>query len=249
MPFLCAIAPHSTRGVLESNYGISGSSGSYFQLLSGMRPVLAYPIYQSACLSQIQALPSRLKKSNINSYAYHNNTNRFWNRGLAFQSFGVTSFDDISSIHKYTKSKWGLSDEDVVSHILSKQLKKTEPGLHFWITMSSHSPFNLVADGYNATFSYVDRQIKRLVENFPTDNTMFILYGDHPSPEHNKSWNSRNIHKQVPFLAFIRSQNSIRPIDSDFSKDKTYEIASLYYLVESSLLHSNISNDHIPKTH
>ncbi|MBI3488962.1 MAG: hypothetical protein HY014_12425 [Acidobacteria bacterium] len=243
MPYLAGILTKCSMDLLEPNYGISGSSGSDFQFLTGARPALPYPVYNSPAMNQIDSLPKKLRASSVATYIYHNNTSRFWKRGPALKAMGIMAFDDAEIIPEHRKSKWGLADEDVVSHLIEKVKERPAPSLHFWITMSTHSPYDLIegdAPGYFNSFKQLDRQIQRLIEGISSQRIAFIIYGDHPSPGHRQYWPSSAFSPKVPCLSFINDHGVISPLQIQRTAGVTYEIASLASLLESVLVgHSN----------
>lgn len=235
-PFLNSLATKFGYRAIWSNHGISGSSGADFQFLTGYRPVLNCPIYSSRALHILESMPKRLAAAGIPTYIYHNNTGRFWNRAHAFHALGIEHFEDLNNIPSLHASKWGVADEDVVTHILNQSRHRPERSLLFWITLSSHTPFNLVKNGYEPTFAYVDQQIKRLINQWSGESTLFIIYGDHPSPLQLKHSSTQAQNQLVPLLVFLKENNDLKPISIIDAPNTLYEIASLAPLVESALL-------------
>jgi membrane-anchored protein YejM (alkaline phosphatase superfamily) len=191
-PTLFRLWSGATHGLVDSlRTSVSGSSSADFQLLTGLRPMSAVPLYRLAWDRDSSGLPAYAADHGFAFHAYHGNDSNFWNRGPFFTAMGVT-FHALESIPATEFSRWGRADGDLFRYAAS-QIETSGHAVHFLITLSTHAPYDMVdpaahlAGGtprarYLLSMAYVDQALGRFLATLPKQGTTLVaLYGDHSS--------------------------------------------------------------------
>ncbi|SHK20365.1 Phosphoglycerol transferase MdoB [Clostridium cavendishii DSM 21758] len=144
-------------------------------------------------------LPKLLSKQGYTTISSHPEVPGNWNWSEAHKSF---KFDKIRDISEYNKDEiigLGLSDGSYMKQIAGKLKDEKEPFYSFFVTLTSHGPFDMPEDkkllklpkefdqsilgAYFQSVRYVDEQIgmflNELKKNGQLDNTAIMIYGDH----------------------------------------------------------------------
>lgn len=190
-PALTAVWQTTTRGlVVSQRSSVSGSSSADFQTLTGLRPLSGIPVYRLAWDGSAETLPGRARARGFRFHAYHGNDPNFWNRGPFLAAIGA-DFQTSESIPETEHSRWGRTDGDVLRYVAPRVHER--PAVHFVITLSTHTPFDLVRppgpnddvrmkERYLASMRYADGALGKFLGDLPRDgSTLLVLYGDHPS--------------------------------------------------------------------
>lgn len=191
-PNLLRLWNGATSGLVNPlRTSVSGSSSADFQLLTGLRPLTAVPVYRLAWDGDRSALPAYAAKRGFSFHAYHGNDRHFWGRGPFFDALGVRFHTD-ESIPQTEPSRWGRADGDLFRSAAAR-IRERRPAVHFLITLSSHAPYDLVdpaahLDGatvktrYLESIAYVDHALGTFLRQLPRDGRLLVaLYGDHTS--------------------------------------------------------------------
>jgi hypothetical protein len=191
-PTLHRLWSSATHGLVDPlRSSLSGSSGSDFQLLTGLRPQAGIPSYRLTWDHDPAGLPEYAEARGFAFHAYHGNDSNFWNRGPFFRAMGVT-FHAMEAIPATEFSRWGRADGDLFRYAAT-QIGQSAKSVHFLITLSTHAPYDLVdpaAHQANATtreryllsMAYVDRALGWFLAALPSQGTTLVaLYGDHSS--------------------------------------------------------------------
>jgi len=248
-PFLNNLSKYSIMIKTDPfHLGGSGSSGADFQLLTGLLPLPNYPIYRIRTLGYEKALPEIFSKSMVESFAFHGNDGSFYNRSFAFREMGFKKFFDVHEF-SHIDSKRGVSDSLFFKeslHILNE--RKASPGFYFFITLSSHGPFDLVenrlfpgkslTEKYFNAINYVDRALKMFFSGLK-GNYLVVIYGDHSAGIGDTEYDSLTEGKEfVPCFIFELSDGSfekpsVDKIPTDLMSGN-YKTAALYdFLTEN----------------
>lgn len=173
-----------------------GTSDSEFSILNSVEPLDCYPALKLSNYSYPNSLLTRLDKGGYAALAFHGNKGSFYNRDIAFAKLGFTKFFDMAETG-LKENGWGIPDGDMFSFTFKKLNDLKQPFLAYVITMSSHEPFNSVANYYtNSMFdgimdaniknyfnsmNYVDKSLQAFVSEVRAiyGNTYIFITGDH----------------------------------------------------------------------
>ena len=192
MPNLFRLWGGATHGLLDPlRTSVSGSSSADFQLLTGLRPRTAVPVYRLTWDRDGSALPAYAASRGFAFRAYHGNDRHFWNRGTFFSSLGV-DFRTAESIPEREFSRWGKADGDLFRYA-AREIGRSPRAVHFLITLSTHAPYDLVDPAahlegapvrtrYLESVRYLDGALGSFLESLPAQSrTLVALYSDHTS--------------------------------------------------------------------
>lgn len=204
MPYLHSLTGNSVYYPYLVTYHFGGgTSDCEFSIINSVEPLAGYPAIKLSTYKGPNSFVRQLTGSAYRAYAYHGNIGRYYNRDIAFRSFGFEEFYDIDKM-RLNDVGWGAPDDKVYEFALNKAKESGSPVLSYVITMSSHGPFTNVSNYYtNAIFNnigdkklrnyynsmaYVDKSIKDYVrairDNF--DNAFIFIFGDHTPQVQNK---------------------------------------------------------------
>lgn len=151
---------------------------------------------------EIPGLPRLLRAQGYDAVTMHANDARFWNRRELYPALGFRQWWD-KSYFKDRDKMWRASDQAYFAaseKILGSEEASGTPFYAFLITMSSHTPFNLVPKArrpvqmsasdyktmsglYVGAISYTDLAIGEFVDSLHSsglwDNSIVVIYGDH----------------------------------------------------------------------
>jgi hypothetical protein len=191
-PNLLRLWEGATRGLVNpQRSSVSGSSSADFQVLTGLRPISAIPVYRLPWDHDASGLPAYAASRGFAFHAYHANDRHFWNRGPFFSALGAR-FHTAESIPEAEFSSWGRADGDLFRYAASR-IRVAGRAVHFLITLSTHAPFDLVDPAahlegassrtrYDHSVAYLDGALGRFLVALPKDGaTLVALYSDHTS--------------------------------------------------------------------
>ena len=206
MPYMHSLTGSSVYYPYMVTYHFGGgTSDCEFSIINSVEPLTWYPSIKLSTYKAPNSFVKQLVGSSYRAYAFHGNIGRYYNRDIAFRSFGFEEFYDIDKM-KLNNIGWGAPDDKVYEFALNKVKESGSPVLSYVITMSSHGPFTNVSsyyknplfdniedkklrDYYNS-MAYVDKSIKDYVEaireNF--DNACIFIFGDHTPQIQNESF-------------------------------------------------------------
>ncbi len=255
-PYLDRLAAQVGCFKLNPNHtGISGSSGSDFQLLMGLRPLTPEPVYQNPALPWEASLPAALARRGIPTYVLHANERTFWNREEAFQRMGVRRFLDAADIRPEPDARWGRLDESLFRAAggFIAGPPPAAPALVQIITLTSHGPFDSapgtrqeprLSRRYAASLRYVDACLRNFFEGLPRDQRWtVVLYGDHGAGLSTPRYRSfeEDGNESVPGLVFRWEEGralplEFSPITERHRSDNRLEIVGLNGLLRRTML-------------
>ena len=207
------ITPNLNRLIKESLY----FDNFYFQVAGGNTSDAEflcnnslYPAKEGAAYIRFDentyySLPKMLKEKGYKTYALHAFSAEFWNRTKMYKAVG---FDEFINSDDYVMDDFmgwegnALSDESFFRQSLDK-IDTEKPFYSFFITLSSHHPFNAFEDyefdagEYEGTYlgnfikaaNYADYALGKFIQDLKDrglyDNTLLVIYGDHSAvPKH-----------------------------------------------------------------
>lgn len=234
MPYLRSLTQSSVYYPYMLNYHFGGgTSDSEFSIINSVEPLLGYPAIKLSSYNSPNSFIKRLKESSYEAYAFHGNVGRYYNRDIAFRSFGFDEFYDIAEMGMADVG-WGAPDDKVFGFALDKAAAAQGPVLSYVITMSSHGPFTNVLNYYhNSLFddiqdkklkdyynsmAYVDKCIKDYVESIRDryDDAYIFIFGDHPPQINNSGFNEASLKMN----------------------DRTYEFVPLFIITPDNMKYS-----------
>jgi lipoteichoic acid synthase len=196
-PFLNALAKKSVYFPYVLSYHKAGStSDCEFSCFNSAEPLDHFPSIKIRNYGFPNSAVRRFTAAGYEAAIFHGNKGDYFNRRIAFRKMGFPSFFDMHDM-RLKEVCWGAPDGDVFNYMIGRMAETTKPFFYYAITMSSHEPFTFVkpyysqkrfdniqdtrARNYFTCMSYVDRELKRLVEwihaNHPC--TYIVIYGDH----------------------------------------------------------------------
>lgn len=197
MPYMNSLADSCVYFPYMVSYHFGGgTSDAEFSIINSVEPLVGYPAIKLTTYKAPNAFIKQLNAAGYESLAFHGNIARYYNRDVAFHTFG---FEEFYSIEKMGMKDvgWGAPDDKVFDFALNRAASVTKPLLSYTITMTSHGPFTSVLNycnrsdyddvqdkivrDYFVSMSYVDQSIKSYVEAIQNkyDNAYIIIFGDH----------------------------------------------------------------------
>lgn len=145
-------------------------------------------------------LPYILKDNGFSgAHAYHNYNGAFWNREFAYPTQGFDSFTSLEDMEETDMFSLGLSDSEMFRQTFPSLLEYEEPFYAFYITVSSHYPYEIPEKEraielnfededtqfgyYLQAINYADRAIGEFIDMLKEsglyENSVIVIYGDH----------------------------------------------------------------------
>ncbi|MGM0547842.1 MAG: LTA synthase family protein, partial [Bacillota bacterium] len=194
---------------------VNGSFDAEFSFLTSLYPINKNYAFKTNDLQEFNSLAKELKKKDYQILAFHNNKEEFFYRNKGYPELGFDKFyhrEDFSTENAQigTESYLGINDFDFLDQAVSYLKNEEKPFFAFFITVSSHTPFDfypakykkeefadlkdpIVRDYFNSIY-FTDQSLKhffeKLKDNKLYENTMFVFYADHSSDIRKKSYNS-----------------------------------------------------------
>lgn len=201
------ITPNLNKLIKESlyfdniYYQVAGGNTSDAEFLcnTSLYPVKEGSVYFRFPENTYDSLPKILKNKGYRSYVLHAFEDQFWNRKQMYKALGFDRFVSGSDYIQDDFAGWkgeALSDSSFFRQSLDK-IDTSKPFYSFFITLSSHHPFNYFEDyefdvgEYEKTYignylkaaNYADKCIGEFIEGLKSrglyDNSLLVLYGDH----------------------------------------------------------------------
>ncbi|NLD48031.1 MAG: LTA synthase family protein, partial [Clostridiaceae bacterium] len=201
------ITPNLNKLVKESlyfdnlYYQVAGGNTSDAEFLcnTSLYPAKEGSVYFRFSENTYDSLPKILKSGGYNTYVLHAFEDQFWNRKQMYETLGFDRFVSGSDYIQDDFAGWkgeALSDSSFFRQSLDK-IDTSKLFYSFFITLSSHHPFNFFEDyqfdvgEYEETYignylkaaNYADKCIGEFIEDLKSrglyDNSLLVLYGDH----------------------------------------------------------------------
>lgn len=145
------------------------------------------------------SLPKILESYSYNTTAIHPDKGSYWNWMPALTSIGFNKCIDSSKLVDDENIGLGLSDASYLRQIEPIIAKQKQPFYTFFVTLTSHAPFDLPSKyrelnlpptlnssklgGYFQSVHYTDKYLGKFLDTLDKDgildNTVVVLYGDH----------------------------------------------------------------------
>ena len=236
-PFLNSLKEDSLYSSRFYTKHVNGSFDADFSLLTSLYPINRTYAFKQNDMTEFAALPRIFKNAGYQTLAFHGNDREFFHRHQAYPDLGFDRFygrDDFSAedrVMDMEEGYLGINDYDFFKQSLDLLEDHDEPFFGFFITVTSHTPFNfypeemmveeyddienaLVHDFFQS-ISFVDKSLEMFFNELEKrglkDNTLFVIYSDHDAsidtPEYSSSLEfelRRNVKKQehIPLLIY-----------------------------------------------
>lgn len=188
-------------------YQVAGGNTSDAEFLcnTSLYPVNEGAVYMRFPQNIYNSLPNILKKQGYSSYAFHAFDAEFWNRTEMYKTIGFDTFYNGDSFIQDDFAGWegnALSDKSFFRQSLDR-LDPEKPFYGFFITLSSHHPFNYFENysfdvgEYEGTYmgnylkaaNYADSALGQFIDGLKSkglyDDALLVVYGDHSAvPKH-----------------------------------------------------------------
>jgi len=194
---------------------VNGSFDAEFSFLTSLYPINKNYVFKTNDMSEFNSLLRVLKKRNYQTLAFHGNDGDFFYRNKGYPEMGFDKFyhrEDFSTEKAVIgkESYLGINDYDFFEQSLEFLELAEQPFFAFFITVSSHTPFDfypeeyaqaefdkikpaIVKDYFNSVY-FTDQSIRNffrgLRERALYQNTLFVFYSDHSSDLKKESYNS-----------------------------------------------------------
>ncbi len=205
------ITPNINRMLKESLYFRhhhaqnfhGGTADAELILFTSLYPPLKGSAFFRFPGNSYTALPKLLKDEGYSTAAIHGNQKSFWNRGESYPSMGIDVFYDAEKM--FGKKEWINDDELVLNKSVSILKNLGKPFFSIIITIETHLGADLVnIDGYFNAIHKLDASLGKFIAGLKKeglyDDSMVILYGDHPP-----YLKYKEIVRNNPSLAWIRT--------------------------------------------
>ena len=182
-------------------YQVAGGNTSDAEFLTNtsMYPVKEGSVYHRFPENTYHSLARIMKEKGYDTYSLHGFEKYFWNRNEMYKALKFDTFYSQDDFELDDFVGWDgqtLSDSSFFRQSLDK-IDTSKPFYSFFITLSSHHPFNYFEDydfyvgEFEGTFignylkaaNYLDKCIGEFIENLKQrglyDNSLLVLYGDH----------------------------------------------------------------------
>lgn len=199
------VTPNLNRFMNDSAYfenfyyqiGGGNTADAEFLINTSLYPMQEGAVYFRFPTNTFDSTAKILKKQGYSTYVAHANNPSFWNRAEMYKTLGFDKFFNSKSYKNDELIGWGLMDKSFFRQTLDK-LDTSKPFYSFFITLSSHHPFNFFANygdfdvgkydktflgNYIKAYHYLDESIGTLFDELKRrglyDNSVIVIYGDH----------------------------------------------------------------------
>lgn len=175
----------------------TGSADADFVMLNGVFGSPHIITYNIPGYPYKNTLPQFLSRFGFETYAFHGNIGRFYNRRDAFERMGFAGIyfqEELESRFQQKTDLFGIKDTDVL--LLSSLLLRKANGrvCHTIITLTTHTPYTFLAASdeqiypnprsatqrYMNNMRFLDNALREYVASLPGAATVMI-YADHPT--------------------------------------------------------------------
>ena len=147
------------------------------------------------------SLPILLESMGYTSNSFHGYEASFWNREIMHKTLGFDRFYSLDDFDVKEKVGWAISDVNFFDEAMDMTREAShnyeQPFYSFFITLSSHHPYDAFMEGpftdestqssltnrYYNSIHYADQAIEslfdRLEQDGLLDHTLVLIYGDH----------------------------------------------------------------------
>jgi phosphoglycerol transferase MdoB-like AlkP superfamily enzyme len=194
---------------------VNGSFDAEFSFLTSLYPRNKNYAFKTNDMSEFNSIVKVLKKRNYQFLAFHGNNGDFFYRDKGYPELGFDKFYDrenfqLEKAKIAEESYLGINDYDFFDQSIAYLEQAKEPFFAFYITVSSHTPFDFYPDYYSQpefenleplivkdyfnSVHFTDQSIKNFFEKLKANNlyedTLFVFYSDHSSDIKKEAYSS-----------------------------------------------------------
>ncbi|MFW5996109.1 MAG: LTA synthase family protein [Halanaerobiaceae bacterium] len=189
----------------------NGSFDAEFSFLTSLYPANKNYVFREYDMSKFTSIINILNKKGYNTMAFHGNDRTFFHRHRAYPEFGFDRFYSKEDFDSETELPLGVNDREFFSASLDYLEEEEEPFFSYFITVTSHTPFNFYPEekyrdkfkeiesrfvrDYFRSINYTDTALEMffngLEERGLMDDSVVIVYGDHGAGIDRKEFSSR----------------------------------------------------------
>lgn len=196
---------------------VNGSFDADLSVLTSLYPVNRSYVFRDVDMSRFDSLPKLLKAEGYQTLAFHNNDRNYFNRAEAYPDLGFDHFyseqDFSEEFFKQPEDRnLGVNDYDFLAdsfEILKKAAERDKPYFAYFITLTSHTPFNYYPEegaeefegidselvrNYFRSINFTDRALDNFINRLENagmlENTLLVIYSDHESEIKTREYNS-----------------------------------------------------------
>ncbi len=175
----------------------NGSSDADFVALNGVAGSAHENTYMIPEYPYINTTPQLLARRGYSTYSFHGNSGEFYRRRLAFQQMGFAGLyfrRELEGDYGLKADRWGVRDRDVLNLSAQQLREAASPTCHFVITLTTHTPYTLLApsekeifpnartsvENYVNNMRYLDNCLRDYITSLGSGTTVMI-YADHPT--------------------------------------------------------------------
>lgn len=180
---------------------VSGGNSSDADLMTNtsMYPVRSGSTFFRFPNNKYNSLPLIMKNTGYYTSAFHPDGGGYWNWMPALQSMGFDKCTDVTGFKLDEHIGLGLSDGSYLRQVAEKISTQPKPFYSFFVTLTSHMPFNLpkkyrelklspsldksVVGDYFQSVYYTDKHIGKFIDALDKkgllNNSVIAIYGDH----------------------------------------------------------------------
>ncbi|MGM0380164.1 MAG: LTA synthase family protein, partial [Bacillota bacterium] len=182
---------------------INGSFDAEFAVLTSLYPINKNYSFLNNNMENYNSLIKIFNNKNYETLAFHGNDKEFFYRDKGYYELGYNRFysqEDYSfdNNHYDLESSFGVNDYDFFDQSYNWLSKTEKPFLGYFITVSSHTPFNFYPESENTDFEDIENQLvkdyfesirfvdtslemffNKLEKDGLLENTMVVLFSDH----------------------------------------------------------------------
>lgn len=176
--------------------GGGNTSDAEFMTNQSMYPAPSGAVYFRFPRNKYYSLPKKLSDEGYKPMVFHAYKPSFWNRSVIYPNIGFNTFINYNDFELDQKVGWALGDTSFFRQGI-EYIKDAEPFYGFFVTLSSHHPYDAFygydfnvgkfedkqVGNYIKSANYVDKSIKSFFDQMKEeglyDNTIFAIYGDH----------------------------------------------------------------------
>lgn len=182
------------EGILFTEvYATGGTSETgHSSILSGYPTISGISIStESAKCRKLPSINQVLEKQGYSTFYTFGGSLSYGNIGGYLQDIGFDKLVDENDLNLQPKGQLGIHDEAMFPYFLSEIQKAKRPYLYGLFTQSTHSPYDMPAepyeafngDGYVTSMHYADAHLKKFIDGIRAlpdfENTVVILIADH----------------------------------------------------------------------
>ncbi|WP_315121546.1 LTA synthase family protein [uncultured Clostridium sp.] len=180
---------------------VSGGNSSDGDLMANtsMYPVKNGSTFFRFPRNKYNSLPRLMKKLGYYTSAFHPDGGGYWNWMPALQSMEFDKCTDVTGFKLDETIGLGLSDGSYLKQLSEKIISQPRPFYSFFVTLTSHMPFNLpkeyrhmklsaemdsnILGDYFQSIHYTDKHLGKFMSSLEKNDllkdTVLVIYGDH----------------------------------------------------------------------